>query len=57
MDISLNPQQFKTQLSHGFAAGLQILDRIEEWLARMFELTEEERENAAVYLDDPGPHS
>jgi len=53
MDNSLNPQEFKTQLSHGFAAGLQILDRIEKWLVRLFELTEEEREDAAVYIDNP----
>ena len=52
MDNSLDSQEFKTQMSRGLAAGLQILDRIEKWLVRLFELTEEEQADAAVYIDD-----
>ena len=40
------------QRSSIFLAALQILDRIENWLACVFELTEEELENAGVHLND-----
>jgi hypothetical protein len=45
-------QESEQQQSSGITAALQILDRIENWLASVFEFTEEEQENAGVYLDN-----
>jgi hypothetical protein len=41
----------KPQSNHILAA-LQILDRIENWLASVFEFSEEEQEKAGVRIDD-----
>jgi hypothetical protein len=37
-----------------FAAGLPILASLISWLAGLIKLTEEEREDAGIYLDRPG---
>lgn len=48
MDSSFREHGFKTQkASTGFWSGLKIL-------AKLFSLTEEEREDAGIYLDHPG---
>jgi hypothetical protein len=52
MDNSSHQGGSNTQLYSGFSAVLQIFDSIENWLAGLFEWTEEERENAALPLDD-----
>jgi hypothetical protein len=40
--------------STGFWAGLKILVSLIDWLASLIRLTEEEREEAGIYLDHPG---
>lgn len=52
MDDSAPQQESEKQPSSRIIAALQILDRIEKWLASVFEFTKEEQENAGIYLDD-----
>jgi hypothetical protein len=40
--------------SKPFLAGLRILASLISWLAGLISLTEEEREEAGIYLDRPG---
>ena len=55
MDSSFREQESHTQkASTGFWAGLRILASLINWLARLVRLTEEEREDAGIYLDRPG---
>ena len=53
MDNTFHQQSSDTQQRSGFAAGLRILDRFENWLAHIMELTwltEEEQESAGIHL-------
>jgi hypothetical protein len=57
MDKSFHPQESNMQQPSGFLASLWIFDSIlplmrrsVKWLAGFFQLTEEERENAGVFL-------
>jgi hypothetical protein len=52
MDNSSSQDGSNTQLYSGFSAVLQIFDSIENWLARLFELSDEEQENAGVHFYD-----
>jgi hypothetical protein len=52
MDNSAPQQESEKQQSSRFSAVLQILDRIENWLTRIFEFSEEEQEKAGVRMDD-----
>jgi hypothetical protein len=52
MDNSLDQQESEKHKSSRLIATLQILESIENWLASIFELTQEELENAGVRLDD-----
>jgi hypothetical protein len=52
MDNSFHPQESKTQQSGGLLAGLQIFESILKWLASLIRLTEEEQEDAGIYLKD-----
>lgn len=51
MNDSAPQQEPEKQPSSRFLVALQILDRIENWLVSIFEISEEEQENAGVYLD------
>jgi len=53
MDNSFHRQGFDKQQSRGFLTGLQIFDGILNWLAGLIQLTEEEQENAGIYLGRP----
>lgn len=54
MDSSFREQGSDTQnASTGFWAGLRILVSLINWLAGLIRLTEEEREDAGIYLDHP----
>jgi hypothetical protein len=50
MDNSFHQQESNIQQRSGFLASLQIFDRIIHWLAGLLKLTEEEQEDAGVYL-------
>jgi hypothetical protein len=50
MDNSFHRQAIETQQKRGFLASLQIFDRFIHWLAALLKLTEEEQEDAGVYL-------
>jgi len=53
MDNTFHQQRSDTQRESGFAAGLRILDRLENWLAHIMELTwltEEEQKSAGIHL-------
>ncbi len=53
MDNTFRQERSHTQRRSSFAAGLQILDRLESWLAHIVEfaqLTEEEQESAGIHL-------
>jgi hypothetical protein len=61
MDNPFRRQEAGTQQPGGFLAGLQIIDSIlplmrrsVDWLAGLIRLTEEEQEDAGVYLGRPG---
>jgi hypothetical protein len=55
MDSSFREQGSDTQkASMGFWAGLKVLASLINWLASLIRLTEEEREEAGIYLDHPG---
>lgn len=54
MDSSFRERESYTQkASTGFWAGVRILASLINWLASLFRLTEEEREEAGIYLDHP----
>ena len=56
MDSSLRGQGSGTQVApKSFLAGLKILASLITWLAGLITLTEEEREEAGIYLGRPGP--
>jgi hypothetical protein len=50
MDNSFRRKGSETQQPGGFLASLKIIDGILNWLADLIRLTEEERENAGIYL-------
>jgi hypothetical protein len=50
MDNSFYRQASDTQQKNGFLANLQVFDRIINWLAGLIKLTEEEQEDAGIYL-------
>jgi len=52
MDNSVQRQGSDAQRPGGFLTGLQIFDGILNWLAGLFQLTEEEQKDAGVYLGD-----
>jgi hypothetical protein len=55
MDNSFPRQGSGTQQPRGLLAGLQVFDRIQNWLARLVQLTqltEEEQKDAGIYLGD-----
>jgi len=55
MDNSFPQQGSDMQQRRGLSAGRQILDRFENWLARLvqlMQLTEEEQKDAGIYLGD-----
>lgn len=52
MDNSFHRQGPDTQQPSGFLAGLQIFDSLLNWLAGLIKLTEEEQEDAGIYLGD-----
>lgn len=56
MDSSFHEQESGTQEApKSFLAGLKILTSLIKWLAGLMKLTEEEREDAGIYLGRPGP--
>ena len=55
MDSSFREQESETQRApKSFLAGLQILTSLIHWLAGLIRLTEEEKEEAGIYLGRPG---
>ena len=55
MDSSFREQGSGTQAApKSFGGGLVILTSLITWLAGLIKLTEEEREDAGIYLDRPG---
>ncbi|MBN2119073.1 MAG: hypothetical protein JW730_21065 [Anaerolineales bacterium] len=55
MDSSFREQVSGTQEApKGLLAGLKILASLINWLVDLTRLTEEEREDAGIYLDRPG---
>lgn len=51
MDNSIHEQEASgTQHQKSFLAGLSILDGLMNWLAGLIKLSEEEREEAGIYL-------
>jgi len=52
MDNPFHRQGSDTQPPGGFSASLQIFDGILNWLAGFIQLTEEEQEDAGIYLGD-----
>ena len=55
MDSSFREQGSGTQQNpKRFIASLPILDNIIKWMTSLIRLTEEEQEEAGIYLDRPG---
>ena len=55
MDSSFRDQGSDTQQNpKRFLASLPILDNIIKWMTSLIRLTEEEQEEAGIYLDHPG---
>jgi hypothetical protein len=55
MDSSFREQGSDTQEApQSFLAGLRIFASLMHWLAGLIRLTEEEQEEAGIYLDRPG---
>ena len=55
MDSSFREQGSDTQKApRSFLASRRILASLIKWLAGLFRLTEEEQEEAGIYLDRPG---
>lgn len=52
MDNSDPQQASEKKQSSPFFTALQILDKIENWLVRIFELSDEEKEKAGIRIDD-----
>jgi glycerol kinase len=52
MDISVRRQESDIQQTSGVLADPQISNRILHWLADILQLTEEEQEDAGIYLGD-----
>jgi hypothetical protein len=52
MDNSFHGQETEPQKSRGLFPNLQILHDVLGWLAGLFELTEEEQDEAGVCLGD-----
>lgn len=51
MDHSIRPEQSSGIRPGGaFSTGLQILDRILDWLTGLMQLTEDEQNDAGIYL-------
>ena len=51
MDNPFRQQESETQQSNGFLAVLRIFTDTLHWLANLVQLTEEEQEDAGIYLD------
>ena len=54
MDNSFRRHESGTQQPSSFLASLQIVNGIFKWLASLLEPTEEDQENAGVYLGGEG---
>ena len=54
MDSSVDEPESKTQQTTRSFMILRRLASIIQWLASLIHLTEEEREDAGIYLDRPG---
>ena len=55
MDSSFREQGSGTQQDpKSFLANLPVLASIIQWLAGLIQLTEEEQEDAGIYIDHPG---
>jgi len=55
MDNSFDEQGSRTQQSpRSFLVSLPILANLIKWLASLIQWTEEEQEEAGIYLDHPG---
>lgn len=54
MDDFFRRQESDTQQPGGFLVSLQIIDNILYWLAGLIQLTEEEQDDAGIYLGRPG---
>ena len=55
MDSSFRDQGSDTQQNpKRFLASMPILDNIIKWMTSLIRLTEEEQEEAGIYLDRPG---
>lgn len=52
MDASVNQQASTGQQPGGVLAGLQIFSSIFKWLAGFIQITEEDLENAGIYLGE-----
>ena len=52
MDNSFSRHGSDTQQASGLLASLQIFDSILNWLAGLIQLTEEEQEDAGIYIGD-----
>jgi len=52
MDNSIRRQESDTHQPRDFQARLQIVNGILNWLADLFQLTEEEQIDAGIYLGD-----
>ncbi len=50
MDNSFDQQEPDTQKSRGLFSNLQILHDVLTWLAGLFQLTEEEQDEAGIYF-------
>jgi hypothetical protein len=56
MDSSFHEQESGTQEApKSFFGGLSIFVSLIKWLTGLIEMTEEEREDAGIYLGRPGP--
>jgi hypothetical protein len=54
MDNSIRGEQRSgiQQPNSFLVSSLQLLDRIEKWLAGFFQITQEEQKDAGIYIDD-----
>ena len=54
MDNSIRGEQRSgiQQPNSFLVSNLQLLDRIEKWLAGFFQITQEEQKDAGIYIDD-----
>lgn len=56
MDNSIHPQESDKQQPSGLLISLKIFDGALQWLASLIQLTEEEQEDAGIYLGPPDSH-